>query len=83
MKTHPDYVSFLLRLWRVSDEGKSQPGAKKAEWRASLENPHTGERKGFTDLDELFSFLWAQTETTTKCAKATLPQEESATDLAS
>ena len=80
MKTYPDYVSFLLRLWRVSDEGKSQPGTKKAEWRASLENPHTGERKGFTDLDELFSFLRARTEATPKCPNATSPQEEAVAD---
>ncbi len=82
MKTQPDYVSFLLRLWRVSDEGKSQPGAKKAVWRASLENPHTSERKGFAGLDELFSFLREQTEETPKCARAKLPQEESSADLA-
>ena len=75
MKTHPDYVSFLLRLWRVSDEDKSQPGAEKAVWRASLENPHTGQQKGFTGLDELFDFLRAQTEEIPCCAGAGPPQE--------
>jgi hypothetical protein len=41
-----DYVSCLLRLWRES--------AQKAVWRASLEDPHTGERLGFASVDELF-----------------------------
>ena len=74
MKTHPNYVSFLLRLWQVSDEGKSQPSPKKAVWRASLENPHTGERKGFANLDELFDFLRAQTEEIPRYAEAKRPQ---------
>jgi hypothetical protein len=82
MKTHPDYISFLLRLWQVSDEGNSEPNAIKAVWRASLENPHTGERKGFASLEELFDFLRTQTEATTKCAKATPFQKQSSADLA-
>jgi len=49
-KEQPDYVSYLLRLWRASD-------AEGAAWRASLESPHTGERRGFASLDELFGFL--------------------------
>jgi hypothetical protein len=58
MKKQPDYLSYLLRLWRVNDD--TQPGAEKAIWRVSLENPHTGERKGFVSLDELFNFLREQ-----------------------
>lgn len=50
----PDYVSYLLRLWRASD-------GEDTVWRASLESPHTGERKGFASLDELFDFLRQQT----------------------
>jgi hypothetical protein len=49
-KEQPDYLSYLLRLWRVSDE-------EEAVWRASLESPHTGERRGFTNLTDLFTFL--------------------------
>jgi hypothetical protein len=45
-----DYVSYLLRVWRSNGEGPSA-------WRASLENPHTGERMGFADMEGLFSFL--------------------------
>jgi hypothetical protein len=44
------YVAYLLRLWQVS-EGKN------AVWRASLEDPHTGERRGFATLQELFTYL--------------------------
>jgi len=38
-----EYHSFLLRLWR---DDQSSP------WRISLQNTTTGERKGFTSLDE-------------------------------
>lgn len=46
------YLSYLLRLWR---EGEVTEG-----WRASLHDPHTGERLGFAGLDELFGFLREQ-----------------------
>ena len=49
-KQQPDYLSYLLRLWRVS-------GEEKAVWRASLESPHTGERRGFANSTDLFTFL--------------------------
>jgi len=32
----PDYVSYLLRLWRVHVGGEET-------WRASLEDPHMGQ----------------------------------------
>jgi hypothetical protein len=51
-KEQPDYLSYLLRLWRASEE--------KAVWRVSLESSHTGERKGFASLDDLFDFLRRQ-----------------------
>jgi hypothetical protein len=44
------YHSFLLRLWLADDDGKPA-------WRASLERPLTGERKGFANLDELSLYL--------------------------
>jgi hypothetical protein len=31
-----------------------------ATWRASLESPHTGERWGFADLEEMVAFLRRQ-----------------------
>jgi hypothetical protein len=53
-KERPDYLSYLLRLWRASREGK-------VIWRASLQSSDTRERKGFTNLDDLFDFLREQT----------------------
>lgn len=44
------YVAYLLRLWQV-EQGENAP------WRASLESPQTGERRGFAGLAELFTFL--------------------------
>jgi len=56
----PEYLSFLLRLWRVNG-GDKQTGVGVAIWRASIENPLTGERRGFASLDALFVFLRQQT----------------------
>jgi|WetSurMetagenome_2_1015567.scaffolds.fasta_scaffold1531555_1 hypothetical protein len=45
------YMAYMLRLWQAgSRDGKSV-------WRASLENPHTGERLAFGDAKDLFAFL--------------------------
>jgi SAM-dependent methyltransferase len=44
------YQAYLLRLWQEHRTG--QP-----VWRASLENPHTGERLGFAGLPLLFAHL--------------------------
>ncbi len=44
------YVAYLLRLWQVEAE-------EDAPWRASVECPQTGERRGFASPDELFAFL--------------------------
>ncbi len=46
----PDYLSYLLRLWREGDE-------EKQVWRASLDSGLNGERYGFASLDDLFDFL--------------------------
>lgn len=47
------YLSFLLRLWPVKQNGGEI-------WRASLENPRTGERRGFASLELLMAFLHEQ-----------------------
>jgi len=47
------YRSFLLRLWLEPNEPPV--------WRAMLENPTTGERHGFTDLEAMFVFLRSET----------------------
>ena len=59
-KEQPDYLSYLLRLWRDAGDGPRQmkPGAA---WRASLQRSLAGERRIFGSLDELFAFLRRQT----------------------
>ena len=59
-KGRPDYLSYLLRLRRVSGQRGSRTGAKRAVWRASLEDPHTGELHNFASLEEVFDFLRVQ-----------------------
>ena len=55
MKQSPVYLSYLLRLWPSGRRDKMV-------WRASLESPMTGERRGFATLKELFTFLETQAE---------------------
>ncbi len=50
----PEYLAYLLRLWRVTAVGAPV-------WRASLEDPHSGEQRIFPDLGTLYAFLQAQT----------------------
>jgi hypothetical protein len=45
---------YVLRLWRAEEPDQG--------WRASLEDPHTGERIGFASLECLFAFLMEQVE---------------------
>jgi hypothetical protein len=45
-----DYVAYLLRLWR-------EKGGKSTQWRASLQEPNTGEKEGFVSLGALFAYL--------------------------
>ena len=47
--------SYILRLWC-----ESEPQA--GNWRASLEDPSTGERFGFASLEQLFVFIMERTE---------------------
>jgi hypothetical protein len=42
--------SYILHLWSADQ-------TRAASWRASLEDPHTGERFGFASLEQLFAFL--------------------------
>ena len=48
---HDLYRAFMLRLWRMVGDGSN--------WRAVLEDVHTGERRVFADLESLFAFLVA------------------------
>jgi len=44
------YASYLLRLWQEQDEQTTL-------WRFSLDDPRTGERFGFADVETLLRFL--------------------------
>lgn len=47
--------SYILRLWCAGE-----PQA--ADWQASLEDPCTRERYGFSSLEQLFGFLMERSE---------------------
>jgi hypothetical protein len=49
----PDYLAYLLRLWRHNDE-------EQTNWRASIESSHSGNRHVFANLDDLVTFLRLQ-----------------------
>jgi len=48
-----DYRSYLLRLWRVKEGDRDV-------WRASLQDPQSGERISFATVEALFAFLEKQ-----------------------
>ena len=50
----PRYLAYLLRLWQAGN-------GEELTWRASLESPRTGERRGFASLEALVAFLEEQT----------------------
>ncbi len=56
---HLDYLSFLMRLWRVPGE-KASHCPKEDTWRASLQSAQTGVTSSFADLEDLFAFLREQ-----------------------
>jgi hypothetical protein len=60
-KIQPEYLSYLLRLWRENDS-EGAHGVEAAVWRASLERPQVGERQGFANLADLFAFLENETK---------------------
>jgi hypothetical protein len=49
----PRYRSYLLTFW----EERSQDPATPAVWRFRLENPRTGQQRGFASLEALVVFL--------------------------
>ena len=49
----PRYRSYLLTFW----EERSQGPAASAVWRFSLEDPRSGQRRGFASLEALTAAL--------------------------
>lgn len=52
-RTTPGYLAYMLRLWPAR-------GERGFQWRASLENPHTGERVAFANREMMLAFLEEQ-----------------------
>ena len=50
---HADYASYLLRVWKVEEDGQ-------VIWRASLEDIRQAERRNFPNLAALIAFLQSQ-----------------------
>ncbi len=44
------HLAYLIRLWQVHSEGQ-------IIWRGSLEDAHSGEKRGFGSPADLFAFL--------------------------
>jgi hypothetical protein len=53
-KEQPEYLSYLLRLWRTEGVGQA------AIWHASLEDPRSGASHHFASLEEAVAFLQEQ-----------------------
>ena len=49
------YFSYLLRMWQIWR-------GNELVWMASLDDPHTGKRYSFMNLERLFAFLLMQTQ---------------------
>lgn len=49
---HSKYQAFLLRLWQEGDQ---------TPWRATVQNPHTGEYRSFSSLAALVTYLEQRT----------------------
>ena len=60
------YRAYLLRLWDVDSDGQRV-------WRASLQDSHTGERRGFANLAALTAFLAEETGGPLNSHRATDP----------
>jgi hypothetical protein len=58
--------SFILRIWQADQSSPSH-------WRASVEEPESGERIGFASLEQLFAFLLDISEK--KCDLKSLVEE--------
>jgi hypothetical protein len=56
MDSKKEYRSYLLRLWVDDVNGKRA-------WRISLENPFSGERRGFANLQDLCVYLKKKMQT--------------------
>ena len=68
MNKDSPYLAYMLRLWQVNYQGSPM-------WRALLESPHTGERKGFADIKQLLAFLQEKTAPAAEISRADNQQQ--------
>jgi hypothetical protein len=58
----PADYSFVLRLWQVRAGENQEQNSGQWEWRASLDNPQTGDRVGFANMELLFEYIHKKTK---------------------
>jgi len=56
MENTPKRIVYLLTMWQERTDAADSP----AGWRFSVEDPRTGERRGFASLEALVAFLRTQ-----------------------
>jgi len=49
------YLAYLVRLWKVNQD-------EQCCWRVSIEDPFTGERHGFVNVNAFIAFIKEKTE---------------------
>ena len=54
----PRYRSFLITMWQERSQATDVP----VVWRFRMEDPHTGQRRGFADMDALVAALQLEIE---------------------
>ncbi len=62
----PPLRAYMLRFWKVGSLDPQRPPT----WRFSLEDPHTGDKVGFADLDAMVAFLQAEIASDAPIAKS-------------
>ncbi len=49
----PSYRTYLIRCWEERSRDLTAPTV----WRFSLEDPQTGQRRGFASLEKMMGFI--------------------------
>lgn len=55
MESSGSYRAYMLRMWSVEQSGQ-------AVWRASLEDPHTRQKIGFSNVEALIGYICELTD---------------------
>ncbi|TAH48087.1 MAG: hypothetical protein EYC68_22295 [Chloroflexota bacterium] len=57
---NPGYRSFLVRMWIEHSSTHAENAVQESTWRFSVEDPRTGERRGFSRFANVIDFLQGQ-----------------------